>query len=73
MLDLAINTTSSSKNRSWREEALGGALADFTILPGNEFPRIFAFKNWSVNYVEAKMNLSWRLTIQEHQGSGQIN
>ena len=46
MLDLAIHNNIIKQD--WREEALGGALADFfLILPGKEFPRIFAFKNWS--------------------------
>ena len=48
MLDLAINTTSSKNTRTWREEPLGEELWPISQLaPGKEFPRIFAFKNWS--------------------------
>ena len=46
MLDLAIDTTSSKA--SWREEPLGEVLwPNSPLAPGKEFPRIFAFKNWS--------------------------
>ena len=46
MLDLAINTTSSKKKLAQRTS--GDPLWPISQLaPGKEFPRIFAFKNWS--------------------------